>query len=310
LPCEETAVAAYNYCAYGFGIASEIRCPELSTSETPASVAVRYGAVPETLDDCLFCGSYYQLAPRRTLLLVKGVARFLISGGSEIVVDRIGPADDDLVRAFLLGSAFGALLQQRGFMALHGSCVQFDDRAIVFLGASGQGKSTLATAFHTRGYKVFADDVTAVTLSADGTPLVFSGPIHVRLLPDAHRMLGLDLPAADRIGSDGDKLVIRIRDEASSSRLTLHRLYVLVDCDQTASEISALRGVDLVKNLLENLYRGEFLVAGADRLALYRLCMQVALKARLYRVTWPHDPARFAGLTDLLESHATSAFDH
>ena len=75
---------------------------------------------------------------------------------------------DANIRLYLLGSAMGVLLHQRGLLPLHANAVEIDGKAFAFMGASGSGKSTLAAWFHDHGYRIIADDVCAVRFETEG----------------------------------------------------------------------------------------------------------------------------------------------
>jgi hypothetical protein len=55
----------------------------------------------------------------------------------------------------------------RGLVPLHSSAVVIDDRAVLFAGAAGVGKSSTAAAFATLGLPVLSDDVVVVADAAD-----------------------------------------------------------------------------------------------------------------------------------------------
>ena len=139
-------MSAYYYTAFGLCIAAEFPCPELTPAGGRPDVLIRYGVVPATLAVAKKTGVRYQAAPGQLLLTVDGVARFLVQDGKEIIVERAPESDDDSLRLFLLGSALGALLQQRGMLTLHSSAIEVDGGCVGFLGHSGVGKSTLAAA--------------------------------------------------------------------------------------------------------------------------------------------------------------------
>jgi hypothetical protein len=122
-------------------------------------------------------------------LRVEGIARFRISGGDRIAfAPWQGEGNPRDLRTFLLGSAMGALLIQRGLLVLHGNALEKDGRAIVGLGHSGAGKSTLAYALMQQGWRLLADDL--VVISPDG--LVLPGIPRIKLWHDAARAFGLD----------------------------------------------------------------------------------------------------------------------
>jgi hypothetical protein len=122
-------------------------------------------------------------------LTVEDIGRFRITGGDRIAWHREHPgvSDQDLC-TFLLGSAVGALLIQRGMLVLHGNALEKDGRAVVCMGHSGAGKSTLAYALMQQGWRLLADDLVAV--SPDG--LVLPGIPRIKLWHDAAKAFGLD----------------------------------------------------------------------------------------------------------------------
>ncbi|MBE9118218.1 hypothetical protein IQ249_20190 [Lusitaniella coriacea LEGE 07157] len=93
--------------------------------------------------------------------------------GTEFIVDRggcriwakwIAPLTLEDTATYLLGPILGFVLRLRGSVCLHASGVAIRDRAVLFLGQAGAGKSTTAAAFAQSGYPVLCDDVAALTL--------------------------------------------------------------------------------------------------------------------------------------------------
>jgi hypothetical protein len=73
------------------------------------------------------------------------------------------PATIEDTATYLLGPTLGMVLRLRGTSCLHASAVNIDGKAVVFVGPSGSGKSSLAAAFVQRGFRVLSDDVVALT---------------------------------------------------------------------------------------------------------------------------------------------------
>lgn len=132
---------------------------------------------------------FLQLTRGELQLHVEDIGRFRITDGNRIAWQRQhdGVSDQD-IRTFLLGSAVGALLIQRGILVLHGNALERDGQAIVCLGHSGAGKSTLAYTLIQQGWRLLADDLVAVT--PDG--LVLPGIPRIKLWQDAARAFCLD----------------------------------------------------------------------------------------------------------------------
>ncbi|MEY2631638.1 MAG: hypothetical protein RIR00_292, partial [Pseudomonadota bacterium] len=155
------------YSAYNLKIASDLPLPELSLlpeadAQSP-DVTISLGAVqPEGLPDGQQLGPFLWTSPSQLWLQVPHVARFLVSHGTEIRVDPEPGIDEDSLRVFLLGSAFGALLFQLGYLVLHGNAIRIGDQCMICVGPSGAGKSTLAAGFMQRGHTILADDVVPV----------------------------------------------------------------------------------------------------------------------------------------------------
>jgi len=132
---------------------------------------------------------FVQMAPGELQLTLAGIGRFRVRGGESISWwrEHEGVSDQDIC-TFLLGSAVGALLIQRGLLVLHGNALEKNGQAIVCLGHSGAGKSTLAYALMLQGWRLLADDLVAV--SPDG--LVLPGIPRIKLWHDAAKAFGLD----------------------------------------------------------------------------------------------------------------------
>lgn len=122
-------------------------------------------------------------------LTVEGIGRFRITNGTRIAwyPEHAGVSDQD-IRTFLLGSAVGALLIQRGMLVLHGNALEKNGQAIVCMGHSGAGKSTLAYALMQQGWRLLADDLVAVTPQG----MVLPGIPRIKLWHDAAKAFGLD----------------------------------------------------------------------------------------------------------------------
>jgi hypothetical protein len=152
-------------------------------------VAIRHAPVPVRLDEATASGPTWEMQGRTFLLRVPHLARFLITAGREIVVELEPSVTERDASGFVLGTAFGILLHQRGALVLHGSAVAKNGRAIAICGHSGAGKSTLAAALCGDGCEFVTDDICVVSLDGERRPVV---------LPDG-RQLKLWRESIDRL---------------------------------------------------------------------------------------------------------------
>jgi hypothetical protein len=188
------------YSAYGLQIDSEIPLPELLPgSNGSADVHIRYGDVPPALPDRPGRGGYFQATPDTLLFVAGDIARYLVVKGQEIVIERLSSCTDALLRRYLLGSAFGALLHQRHLLVMHASTIQTSRGAVLFVGDKGHGKSTLLAALVKRGYAMLADDVTAVDVEYSSGPLALVSFPHLRLCADAAERLNWSVEGLPRV---------------------------------------------------------------------------------------------------------------
>lgn len=95
--------------------------------------------------------------------------RFTITGPDRVEYDPTPDVDARLVEFPLLGPVMGLLLHLRGYLVLHGSAIRFGDRAAVFLGHKGAGKSTLAAACLGQGLELLTDDLAVFAPQEDGS---------------------------------------------------------------------------------------------------------------------------------------------
>jgi hypothetical protein len=109
-------------------------------------------------------------APRGMLLRVEESDEFFIASfGGTISKQNLREDLTKLDREIILGPALVLALALRDIWCLHASAALYRDTIIVFVGESGQGKSTLAAYLSTiADWRLVADDILPVRANADG----------------------------------------------------------------------------------------------------------------------------------------------
>lgn len=292
------------YEIYGLSVRSELPLPGLpgGDAERPPDVEISAAAIPAPA-----AAEGYSPVEGGTLLTVPNVGRFLIRGGREILVDAAdAPARN--VRLFLLGSAFGALLHQRGLMPLHANAVVIDGRAFAFCGHSGAGKSTIAAWFHDRGAPILADDVCVLGFAEDGAALAWPGLPRLRLWREALEGSGRAVGDYERSFDAIEKYDVPIAAGGHADAVPLAAVYLLAraDGDGGAGSILPLTGVAAVETLVSNTYRGQYLrtIGGAG--PHLSTCARLARSVPVFRAAriWGFDA--FDAEAERLEAHARS----
>ncbi len=286
----------FGYQAYGLSIRSGIRLPELLPHRARADAIVRLGRA----DRRHRTGDPARLAhvtARSTYLWWDGVGAIRVHGGREILADRVAGAEPRVLRSFLLGPAFGALLRQRGALVLHASAVKLEGGAIVFLGGSGWGKSTLAAALHARGHPLLADDV--VALRADGARWLVSPSFpQLSLWPDAASVLGSPPDSLPRLHPSGQKRTRRAGVRFSTEPCSLSRLYVLAAGASHA--IEALPRCDALVELLRHSY-GALTLHRVRTTKHFRQCARLAAEIPVTRLRFPRSLTALPEVACLVE---------
>jgi len=296
-----------SYTVFGLTLQSDIVLPELFSAGPGAmpDVTVRYGAVdPDTLGEAARVGPQLWVSPERFILEIPRVARFEVAQGTEIRVDPAPGVDAESVRLFLLGSAFGALLFQRGHLVLHGNAIKIDGRCMICVGASGAGKSTLAAAFARRGYPVLADDVVPVDANAAALP----GLPRIKLWQDAAEWLGIETAGLRRIRPDMAKFNMPLAedDRAVSAPAPIRWIYILgQDVTLEDVRIVPIHGMARFGPLRNNTYRVRYLHGMKLGPVHLERCGALAGQVHLARVTRPdvaepEQAARVDALVDRL----------
>ncbi|HYG46489.1 MAG TPA: hypothetical protein VD846_00975 [Allosphingosinicella sp.] len=295
------------YRLFGLNLRSEIALAGLAPAVDAGTVDVdvAFGSVPP--------GEYppgYSVAEGGTLLSISKVGRYLIREGREIVIEPAEGASERNLRLFLLGSAIGALLHQRGLLPLHANAIDLGGRAVAFSGHSGAGKSTIAAWFHDRGYPILADDVCVIGFDDSGRALAYPGIPRLRLWREALEASGRDAGAYDRSFDDTEKYDVPTLSDAKLEPLPLAAIYLLRKTDEGAGPaIERLTGVDAVETLISNTYRGGYLRTIGRTAEHLAACLRVVRSVPVFRAKRLWGFERFDEQAGQLHDHAKAQPD-
>jgi hypothetical protein len=290
-----------SYTAHGLQIDSEVSLPGLlpGSSQHP-DVRIRYGSVPTDLSDPLVKGGWFQVLPDTLLLLVNNVARFLVVKGKDILIEPYPNCQDDVLRLYLLGSAFGALLIQRGILAMHASAIKTARGAVLFVGKAGHGKSTLMAAMVQRGYAMLTDDVTAISLESPTEPVAYSSFPLLRLCADAAVRLNHSLETLALVRAwDAEKYVVPVANFCADPA-PVHAIYNLKVHAAPTITIEPVNAKERFSIVAVNTYRYTFLDGLGQRETHFRATTQLAKAAEIFSLTRPASPYLLDELVDRL----------
>lgn len=286
----DASVENFDYELFGLAVCSEIAIPELKPVQPAGEPDVRIRIGP---------------VEKGERITVDGIADFGVCGGRDIWVCQAAGASPRNVRLYLLGSAMGLLLHQRGLLPLHANAVDVQGEAIAFMGPSGSGKSTLAAWFHDHGHTVVADDVTVVGFAEGDNPSVYPGLPRLRLWKEALEASGRDSAHYSRsyAGDDNwDKFDVPLDPaRAAAGSRPLRAIYLLDEGD--AFRIEPLNGIEAAEALFANTYRGHFVSTAGEPRRHWETCVRLVRSTPIFRA------ARKWGI-DRLDGEAVRLIDH
>jgi hypothetical protein len=299
----------HRYSVYGLEIESDLPLPELLSGapDKPSDVSIELSSIAVSGN---FEPGVHPVGGG-ALLVVDGGSRYFISEGRRILVERRAAMPERNLRLFLLGSALGLLLHQRELLPLHANAVEIRGRAVAFMGASGQGKSTLAAWFHDQAFPLIADDVCLVRMDECGRAWAVPGMPRLKLWRETLEMTGREPDKFERLwegDEEWEKYNVPVRTGALTQvERELAAIYVLGQGEYFG--ISRLGGAEATRALMENTYRGQYVVAAGQPRLHWQACVNLALKTPIFKMS------REWGLTQLeaqsvqLLSHVTEVLD-
>jgi hypothetical protein len=293
------------YLIGGITLLSEIAIPELPRVQprttTPHPVQVRLGEVATQLPGAVELDPDCFATPTQYLLNIRGVARYLVTAGREIVVDPDDGAPALDVRGYLLGSIFVVLCQQRGLLPLHASAIAGESGVVAFLANSGQGKSTLAAHLARRGFRVFADDVCLIDATQPGSAMAVPTAPWLKLWRNSLENLGRGAEGLDRVFSEDDKYRLPLAPTLTPEPISKLVFLEGNDASSVTTEIEEVPRVQAVPLLMDLTHHSYLLQATGQQEENFLKCGRVLSQARAYRMVRPWGLTHLESTIDALE---------
>ncbi len=279
----------YKYKIFGFTIASEFQIDDLLSSDAIPDVSIRYGVIDSDLKNPVYTGVRFQIAKNEFLLKVDNVAKFRISKGETIIVDKVEGAGDNEINLFLLGSAMGALIHQREMLPIHGSTIKIKDKSVIFSGVSGAGKSSISAYFVKKGYKIVADDISVVSSKNDKN-YVSPGYPRIKLWEDVSTKLNIETNDSLRIRPEINKFGVNVSESFYNSDIEVNKMIIINTKNTSGFEIEKLKGIEKFNALKNNTYRFNFAEKLQKKQSLFSFYSKFLPNIDIYRLSRPQKP--------------------
>lgn len=228
---------------------------------------------------------------------VPEVGGYEVRCGREISVRPATGAHPQVLSLFVLGTAWGALLYQRGELALHAAVVAIGEGAVAFCGPSMAGKSTSVAWLARRGYPVVSDDLCRVETGPGRAPRVWPAAPRLKLSVAALRAGGWSPQGVAREPPDW-KYHLPTAGWSGREPLPLRAVYLLQWGDDS---VRKLRGISALKRFhAEAVYRPDLVPAGALE-RRWQLCVDIVRQVPVWELSRPRGwPELDRAMSDLV----------
>ena len=262
--------------------------PELTRVQNiKVDVSIGFGKVPEHLPEVRGSGILFEAALNDFLFKFEGIGRYRVQDGNRIIIQPEREALPAEIRLVLLGSSIGALLHQRGMLAIHGSAITDGKHTTILSGQSGVGKSTLAAGLLELGYTVIADDISVIGQNGKHF-IVESGIPHLKLWKDVL----VNLNKADDFSKvrpqlEKYRIPIPVLEEDPPG---LSKIIILSPSNSKDFSYSEILGRDKFHELRNNTYRLQFIDKMNQTEVHFRNLSQLVNSIQMFHVNRPRDP--------------------
>jgi hypothetical protein len=294
----------YTYRAFGLIIRSQF--PVFGflpvANEETADVLIERGTVPRSLEVITNNSVLCQANENEFLMHLDGIGGFFVQQGKKIIVEKHKTANWKDINVFIIGRLFGALLQQKQILTLHGGAIRYKGINFIFIGHSGSGKSTLTAMLCDKGAEFLSDDLVAIKI-IDDTPVIIPSFPLIKLWDDSLASLGKTNFDFIKVRNEYKKYYIPM-PRFLESHCKPDQIISLHTHNQDDFKVINLYGMDKFLTLKNHAYfmQGNYPKKGEElHFSAYN---QLARQTKITRLTRPIGPIKINQMIKEIESIA------
>lgn len=250
----------------------------------------------------------YEETSDRFLLEFENLVAFGIDfSGRDISIARGSDTSENTIEHLLLDQVWPRLLAHECKLVLHAAGISTEQGAILALGPSGRGKSTLAATLHSLGHGLLGDDAMIIA-EKQGKPTCQALYPSLRLFPDSIATVFKKPVTEPAVAQYTDKRNLRVAsnpaDEETPQPIRAI-FFIAPDCGDTDPQASALRPSEACMLFVEhcfwldptNIEQAAARLLEAGRLADSTPCFELRYSRDFTRTLELH-AAMFAAMAD------------
>ncbi|MGL5151703.1 MAG: hypothetical protein ACRC7N_14150 [Clostridium sp.] len=300
----------YFYRIYGLNILSEINLPWVNQTDINEKIDVEITVSNEEMKNL---EGYYYYGKMDGWFRIKDLATFRVIDGNKIIIYKeIDDIENHLEKAcvFILGTALGYILIQKGIVAMHGGAIISEEKGALIVGRQGAGKSTAISKLLNLGYVFLADDLSALRINENGQVIVSPAFPQRKLCRDGLVRMGLDVSKYELYDEIRDKFNIPSDEFFCNEEREVDSIYYLewvneeefkkigedvnngiieeeinpINIEYKYSYIIKAKGLDKVKIIMDNIFRIEIIRQIGIEQEYFKKCIAIANKVSVFIV--------------------------
>jgi len=195
-----TLPQTFRYAFGGYVLDTNIYLPELQPTIEMADCSIMVNAtIPDGVDHATLELPFYHNHETNLLQLKYEKGWIFVKHNKHIEFIPNEVMDEAMLRIYILGTVLAVMSVALNFFPFHASAVVINGKAVLFCGASGVGKSTLAAYFYSKKYTILSEDVTNVKMSANGKYVAYPSLQRIKLSSSGLNLIGADETGLDTI---------------------------------------------------------------------------------------------------------------
>ena len=220
--------------------------------------------------------------------------------GDQVIINPKPEASKDEIRLFLLGSVLGALLYQRGYIPLHGSAVEKGGKAIIILGNSAAGKSTLAASLYLSGYSLISDDLSAISVNKSGLCVILPGIPFFKLWRDSKNLL-FPGETFNQVRPQINKYKIPVPEQKLvKQEYEIQTIINLTTKNSPGYRVTPIIGANKISALRNNVFRDQLIEGMGIPELHFKMLSSIANQVQMLNIERPSVPMHTDNLKDFV----------